>query len=72
MASEKIEMRGLAPADLVKALDAFAHAEGMDRNEYVVKVLEKHAKDEGHKTIVRMRMLKGNPYCTDSSGSATE
>lgn len=69
MANEKTELRGLCPTALVQALDAFAHAEGMDRNEYVVKVLDEHARKEGHKTTMRQRMLRGNPYLTEDQGS---
>ena len=72
MAADKTELRGLAPLALVQALDAFAHAEGMDRNEYVVKVLDEHAKREGHRTTMRLRMLRGNPYLSDSSGNGAE
>lgn len=43
--AEKTELRGLAPSDLVKALDAIAMAKGMDRNTYIVGVLEKHVAD---------------------------
>ena len=64
--NDKTELRGLCPADLVQALDALAHADGMDRNAYVVRVLEKHVETEAHKTILRARMLKGNPYYTES------
>lgn len=69
---EKTELRGLCPTALVQALDAFAHAEGMDRNEYVVKVLHEHAVKEGHKTTMRIRMLRGNTYMTEAPGSERE
>jgi hypothetical protein len=68
MAPEKIELRGLCPTELAQALDALAHADGMDRNTYVVSVLHKHVKSEAHKTMVRHRMLRGNPYLSDASG----
>jgi hypothetical protein len=72
MASDKAELRGLACIDLVKALDALAQADGMDRNEYVNKVLDLHVKSECHRTTLRVRMLRGNPYLTDSTGALTE
>lgn len=72
MATDKVEMRGLCPADLAQAIDALAHAEGMDRNTYVVWVLDRHAKKEGHKTMVRHRMLRGNPYLSDAGVGAAE
>lgn len=72
MATDKVELRGLAPADLAQALDALAHADGMDRNTYVVEILHRHVKLEAHKTMVRHRMLRGNAYLTDAAGGATE
>lgn len=70
MAHDKVELRGLCPTDLAQALDALAHAEGMDRNTYVVAVLDKHVKVEAHKTMVRHRMLRGNPYLADAEAGA--
>lgn len=70
MAPEKIELRGLCPTELAQALDALAHADGIDRNAYVVAVLDRHVKVEAHKTMVRHRMLRGNPYLTDAEGGA--
>ena len=72
MAVDKAELRGLAPIDLVKALDALAQAEGLDRTEYVNSVLHAHVVSEVHKTTMRFRMLRGNPYLTESSASAAE
>lgn len=72
MASDKVELRGLCPADLAQALDALAHADGVDRNHYVNSVLEKHVRQEAHKTMVRHRMLRGNAYMTEAVGGAAE
>lgn len=72
MAADKTELRGLAPVDLVQALDALAHAEGIDRNTYVVAVLHGHVKSEAHKTMLRFRMLKGNPYMADDPAQSPE
>ena len=72
MASDKVELRGLCPADLAQALDALAHADGVDRNNYVNSVLEKHVHQEAHKTMVRHRMLRGNAYMTEAAGGAAE
>ncbi|MES2415123.1 MAG: hypothetical protein V4614_15055 [Pseudomonadota bacterium] len=69
---DKVELRGLAPADLAQALDALAMADDMDRNTYVVKVLGEHVAKEIHKTIVRTRMLKGNPLHSESKGTTQE
>ena len=72
MASDKVELRGLCPADLAQAIDALAHADGVDRNHYVNTVLEKHVRQEAHKTMVRHRMLRGNAYMTEAAGGASE
>jgi hypothetical protein len=72
MATDKVELRGLCATELAQALDALAHAEGMDRNTYVVSVLDKHVRVEAHKTIVRHRMLRGNPYLSESVVGASE
>lgn len=64
----KVELRGLAPAELAQALDALACAEGTDRNAYVVAILEAHVKSECHKAMVRYRMLKGNPLMMEAGG----
>lgn len=72
MAAEKTELRGLAPTDLVQALDAIAHSEGMDRTAYINKILDEHCKVVAHKSIVLTRMLRGNPYLTESSAGVTE
>lgn len=69
---EKTELRQLAPTVLLQALDAIAMVKGMDRNEYVVKVLHEHAVKEGHKTTMRIRMLRGNTYMTEAPGSERE
>lgn len=72
MAVEKVELRGLAPADLAQALDALAHADGVDRNTYVVQILDKHVRIEAHKTMVRHRMLRGNAYLVEAAGGDAE
>lgn len=72
MASDKVELRGLCPADLAQALDALAHADGVDRNHYVNTVLEKHVRQEAHKTMVRHRMLRGNAYLLEAQGGDSE
>lgn len=72
MATDKVELRGLCPADLAQALDALAHADNVDRNAYVNSVLEKHVRQEAHKTMVRHRMLRGNAYMADAEGGIKE
>lgn len=70
--TETKELRGLAPADLVRALDAIALAKGLDRNAYVNQVLESHVKSYLDELTVVTRMLQGNPLLMDSCGSKTE
>ena len=70
--TDKTELRGLCPTELAQALDAIAASENLDRNTYIVSVLDKHVKAVIHKQIVIGRMLKGNPLLTQSIGGATE
>ena len=72
MAADKAELRGLAPIELVQALDAIAHSEGMDRTAYVNRVLDEHCKVVAHKSIVLTRMLRGNPYLTEQPAKVME
>ena len=60
--SDKTELRGLCPSELAQALDAIAMSEGMDRNTYVVKVLDAEVRKVAHKQMMLARTLKGNPY----------
>ena len=69
---ETKELRGLAPADLVRALDAIALAKGLDRNAYVNQVLECHVKQYLDELTVVTRMLHGNPLLPDAARSQTE
>lgn len=62
---DKTELRGLCPAHLAQALDAIAMARGMDRNTYVVAVLEAEVKRVAHEASLLARMLRGNPYLTE-------
>lgn len=71
MNGETKELRGLAPADLVRALDAIALAKGLDRNAYVNQVLEQHVKSYLDELTVVTSMLRGNPLLTDCARNAT-
>lgn len=66
MSADTKELRGLAPADLVRALDAIALAKGMDRNAYVCEVLERHVKAYLDELTVVTAMLRGNPLLPES------
>ena len=72
MAADKIELRGLCPADLAQALDALAHADGMDRNTYVVSVLDREVRRVAHEAIVLHRTLRGNTYLAEPEGGVHE
>lgn len=70
-ASGKTELRGLAPADLVCALDAIALAKGLDRNAYIVEVLETHVRDYLEEISVVTTTLRGNPLLSDAGRRAS-
>ena len=71
MVADTKELRGLAPADLVRALDAIALAKGLDRNAYVNQVLELHVRSYLDELTVVTSMLRGNPLLPESSRSPT-
>lgn len=70
--TEHKELRGLAPADLVRALDAIALAKGQDRNQYVVEVLSAHVKAYLAELTVVQAMLKGNTLLPDAPRRGAE
>ena len=61
MVQDTKELRGDAPADLVRALDALALSRDKSRNEYVVEVLAAHVKRKLNELSLAHRMLTGNP-----------
>jgi hypothetical protein len=69
---EKVELRGLAPAELANALDALALSEGQDRNSYVVSVLHVHVREQLRKASLLHRTLRGNPLLAESAGGTSE
>ena len=68
---ETKELRGLAPADLVRALDAIALAKGLDRNAYVNEVLHRHVQSYLAELSVVTDMLRGNPLLSESQRNRT-
>lgn len=64
---EQKELRGLAPADLVRALDAIALAKWQDRNEYVVHVIGEHVKAYLAEVTVVAQMLRGNTLMPEAA-----
>lgn len=71
-ALQKVELRGLAPAELATALDALALSENQDRNSYVVAVLELHVREALRKASLVTRVLRGNPLLSAVDGGAPE
>lgn len=65
MSGDTKELRGDAPADLVRYLDALAASYDMDRNKYVVMVLQDHVKEHSRRFNVQAMMLRGNPLLTE-------
>lgn len=71
MAAEKTELRGMAPPELVAALDAIAISRDMDRTALVNQVLTKFVRQVGHEATLLMRMARGNALLSpDSAGDA--
>ena len=69
MPSETKELRGDAPADLVRALDALALSKDMTRHAYVIDVLEAHVRKELHRVTLINAMMRGNPLLADNNRS---
>lgn len=67
---DKTELRGLAPSDLVRALDLMALAKGLDRNAYIVDVLEKHVAAYLEEISVVACGMRGNPLMPERLRSA--
>jgi hypothetical protein len=70
MATDKSELRQLAPTHLLQALDAIAMARGMERHAYIEAVLTAEAKKVAHEAMVLSRCLQGNPLLSESTGVA--
>lgn len=70
MTPDKVELRQLIPTNLGSALDGIAMADGMERCEYVIAVLEAEVRRRAHVASVVSRVLRGNPYSPDTNGSA--
>ena len=68
MATDKSELRQLAPTHLLQALDAIAMARGMERHAYIEAVLLAEAKRVAHEATVIARCINGNPMLSDSTG----
>jgi hypothetical protein len=66
--TQRVELRGLCSPELASALDAIAMSRGMDRNAYVVQVLEADVKRVLHESSVINRALRGNPLLLEVIG----
>jgi hypothetical protein len=58
---DRTELRGMAPVALAQALDALALSKNLDRNAYVVGVLEEHVRERLAEVSVVAAALQGNP-----------
>jgi hypothetical protein len=67
--TQRVELRGLCSPELASALDAIAMSRGMDRNAYVVQVLEADVKRVLHESSVINRALRGNPLLEEVLGT---
>ena len=65
MAADKTELRGLVSNELAAALDAIAMARGMDRNTFVVSVLDREVRRIAHEAMLLHRTLRGNTYLAE-------
>lgn len=61
------ELRGDAPADLVRALDALAMVEDKTRHQYCLEILSKHVALQMHRLSLLNSMLAGNPLVPESN-----
>lgn len=68
MATEKAELRQLAPVALLQALDAIAMAKGLERHAYIEAVLTREVKTVAHEASVIARCLHVNPLASESTG----
>jgi len=68
MATDKAELRQLAPVHLLQALDAIAMAKGMERTAYIEAVLTREVKTVAHEASVISRCMHGNPLASESEG----
>lgn len=66
--SHKTELRGMCPSELAEALDAIAMTKGLDRNAFVIQILEAEVKRVLHDASVLHRVLRGNPLMADGDG----
>ena len=68
MATDKAELRQLAPTHLLQALDAIAMAKGMERTAYIEGILMREVKKVAHEAMMVSRCLHGNPLVSDADG----
>ena len=67
MPGETKELRVDIPVDMMRALDAIALTDDMERNKFIVAELEKIVNRVIHKSNLLQSMLKGNPLLSTSS-----
>lgn len=72
MAADKLELRGMAPADLVTALDAIAVSRNIDRTALVNALLTVEVKRIAHEANLLVRMSRGNALLSESPDEVTQ
>lgn len=66
------ELRVEIPADVMRALDAIALCEDMERNKYIVLELTRIVARVAHKSRLLHSMLRGNPLYSDDIAGLPE
>ncbi len=72
MAAEKLELRGMAPADLVSALDAIAVSRNTDRTALVNALLTVEVKRIAHEANLLVRMARGNALLSEAHDEVSQ
>lgn len=66
------ELRVDVPIDVMRALDAIALCEDMERNKYIIFELTRIAGRAAHKSRLLHQMLRGNPLYSDDIAGLPE
>lgn len=62
-----VELRGMAPRELIDVLDAISAARRQSRIELVLEVLGRWADERVHEASILQRVVRSNPQPTDSA-----
>ena len=72
MPHETKELRVDIPIDMMRALDAIALTDDMERNKYIIAELEKIVSRVIHKSNLLQSMLKGNPLLSEPARNKSD